>query len=1340
MPLRQRLELDSSSYIQNLRRAEAGLERFSRRAKTAGGDAGKRFGDGARDAERAWGSSTGRIRTMLTGLGATIAAVFSVRAIAGFVRGMVDANSTVQQLQTSFTQLTKSSAEANRLLDEIKKRGDAIPVSFEDAAGSVRQLLAFGFDSGEVMNVFDVLMDAGASQGVKGLGTRMEQIARGIGQIQAKGKVATEELNQLREAGIDASGILARELGISGDVLADRIQKGALSAKEGVTALLQGLTTEFGGSAEAMANTFEGKLVRVQTSFEELKRVAGQEFFAAVEGQLGALDTALSDMARSDSFRDAIQDIGKALAELVRITAKALPILIDLAPALSMGAIAYAGTKALQILSSGWTKLTKEVGGFRGVIKTSVDEYTKQMALARAASTSPWGDQFISTGTWQQELSAIKKEVPHAAAAVDELSNKLLGSSDATDILAGANKRLGRRFYRFNDEIGEFVVTPLGRMRLAFRGVATRVKSVGKALNALVSTLGLYPLIIFAAVTAVSHLVMKFDVFSRSLSDTTQKILDQTTATDRLRQSLQRLSGTALAGAVFEAREGARKAGDTRRNAFSKLTPDQQRVIAGLNPEQLHQALQATQTLATTSKSSRVLGRLTPGGREWRNAQQTLETLGIRGSNVDQLATAVAARVSEKVAQSAVGASEHKATGDHLAMLEIARAALTDLETTNRGLTGAALEANQRKITARRAEIARLEEQYAAESLLPSTNTPTTPTTNTRNSDAERAQREREARIERNRELLDRMRSEARIEAAPEGLREVVSEIVQAEQALEELREGRDQVIADLGGDAATVLSEREGQLTAQIERLQEKLRTLSPAEVMEPMSASQLVDVFGDPAAMLSEASAAVETYKARMVDLQLQLERGAITQDEFNEAATQAGADADAALSRLLDRMEALGLLTPEVKAQILDLFQAIETVGEKADEKWSKVASRFNDVVQAGDNLARILDAIGASGLGGLVTDLTDIAAEFERVASARQALKDGTGSKLGVAGAQLGMVGAAAGLFAGVVSAIQARKAADRAFREAIEKQVKATQANTDALLRNGQVGTSVSRASLDAVGAYLDSSPSSHRAGRGDLQALLDQLSADGADVSDIQTLLDQNPRSIAAAQAALREWFLSLNTTLGTYTDDVGGALSYFADAVRLSGLEGADALDVLIQRLLSADEDLGDLSGVLGQLGGIDPTTAEGQRAIQEIISGVFDSVAAGTFDFGSLTPDELREVLDQFLGLQGGAGSVSQGINAVSQITEVQGNQLLGYQQEILRTGQAQLSALQGLLYAATGAGNTPTVPRPRTDSGALTVDVTVNAASDTESIVRAAAGAVRKEVTRSRTRRRL
>lgn len=210
-----------------------------------------------------------------------------------------------EQTQIQFETLLRSAEQGRMMIAEIKKLAVETPFEFPQLAQAGRQLLAYKFAAQDVPQILRTIVDAAS---LTGGAQNIEAITRALGQIQARGKAAAQDLNQLSEVGINAFDMLAKAAGIAETEMRDLISKGVVDGTEAVRAILLGLEKDFGGGAEKLSKTFLGRLSTLLDAIKEQAKELGNAILEAFD-----LKTVVLDMT------SAVETFGHFMVEVVRV-------------------------------------------------------------------------------------------------------------------------------------------------------------------------------------------------------------------------------------------------------------------------------------------------------------------------------------------------------------------------------------------------------------------------------------------------------------------------------------------------------------------------------------------------------------------------------------------------------------------------------------------------------------------------------------------------------------------------------------------------------------------------------------------------------------------------------------------------------------------------------------------------------------------------------------------------------------------------------------------------------------------------------------------------------------
>lgn len=196
-------------------------------------------------------------------------------AAAGIAVGLgkaVSAAGRVQQVEIGFKTMLGSAEAARAKVEELQKFAAGSPFDFEQTAKGAQQMLAMGISADKLIPTMEALGNAVAASG--GGTEEFLGAARALGQIQTKGKLSQEELNQFAERGIPAMQILKDELGLSAKQL-QNIGAAGIPAEKAVDALVRGFNKRFAGGMEEQSKSLFGAFSNLTDSVNQLLAAIG---------------------------------------------------------------------------------------------------------------------------------------------------------------------------------------------------------------------------------------------------------------------------------------------------------------------------------------------------------------------------------------------------------------------------------------------------------------------------------------------------------------------------------------------------------------------------------------------------------------------------------------------------------------------------------------------------------------------------------------------------------------------------------------------------------------------------------------------------------------------------------------------------------------------------------------------------------------------------------------------------------------------------------------------------------------------------------------------------------
>lgn len=193
-------------------------------------------------------SSITGIPGMLAGVGAALG-----------TKAVFDYSKNLDQARINWEVLMGSAEKGQEMLSRIQKFAKETPFDFNSTQKFAQQLKIAGLNGDQLFKTMQVIGDS-----AQGNVEKAEGIATAYQQMSAKGKIQTEEMNQLIERGIPAWDMLAKSTGKSKAELMDMAREGKLLSNEYLPKLVDQMDKTFGGGMQKQAQTFNGQLDQLE--------------------------------------------------------------------------------------------------------------------------------------------------------------------------------------------------------------------------------------------------------------------------------------------------------------------------------------------------------------------------------------------------------------------------------------------------------------------------------------------------------------------------------------------------------------------------------------------------------------------------------------------------------------------------------------------------------------------------------------------------------------------------------------------------------------------------------------------------------------------------------------------------------------------------------------------------------------------------------------------------------------------------------------------------------------------------------------------------------------------
>ena len=254
------------------------------------------------------------LQNMLFSIKGLVAAITAGFAAQQLILNPINLADSYSSAKIGFSTLLGGS-RGQQMMDELDQFAKMTPFKTSGVIENAQKMMAMGWDPEKIIEDMETIGNAAAATGKMDQG--LESIVRALSQIKTKGKLSTEELNQLAEAGIAAKAMLAEGLGYgTGDsgiakMTAD-LEEGLIASDVAIEALLAGMK-KYDGMMDSMANeTVEGLKSQIADAFEiSVVRKWGQGLQDGAKRGFGTVVQLLNESeAALDEFGDTLYDVG----------------------------------------------------------------------------------------------------------------------------------------------------------------------------------------------------------------------------------------------------------------------------------------------------------------------------------------------------------------------------------------------------------------------------------------------------------------------------------------------------------------------------------------------------------------------------------------------------------------------------------------------------------------------------------------------------------------------------------------------------------------------------------------------------------------------------------------------------------------------------------------------------------------------------------------------------------------------------------------------------------------------------------------------------------------------
>ena len=236
----------------------------------------------------------------------------AAEAVVGFVSETLQVGGAARSAESALTTILGSAEEAQSVLQDLSNFAATTPFDLPGIRSAGQQLLAFGFNTNELIPTLEAIGNVAA-----GVNVPFDELAEIYGKARVQGRLFAEDINQLTGRGVPIIAEFAAQFGVAESEVRELVESGQIGFAELEQAFVS-LTGE-GGKFFDLLGTQSGTVVGQISNLGDTVTQFQEQLFKAFEPALGAglqtLTATLEETANSSEALDILSAAGDRLAE-----------------------------------------------------------------------------------------------------------------------------------------------------------------------------------------------------------------------------------------------------------------------------------------------------------------------------------------------------------------------------------------------------------------------------------------------------------------------------------------------------------------------------------------------------------------------------------------------------------------------------------------------------------------------------------------------------------------------------------------------------------------------------------------------------------------------------------------------------------------------------------------------------------------------------------------------------------------------------------------------------------------------------------------------------------------
>lgn len=255
-------------------------------------------------------SAMGKLDGRLSTMGKAIGGYFAFSAIKDFGSQIIDSLKNYESFSASLRTLMYGDKETAKALEnQLVTLASKTPFSLVDVQQGTKQLLAYGFQAGQITNTLTKLGDISS-----GVGAPLTDIVYLYGTLKTQGRAYTKDIMQFTARGIPIIKELAKQFGVTEDKVQGLVEAGKVGFPQ-IERAFTDMTRQGGqffGMMSEQSKTVGGQLSNLGDAWEQLKVNIGKSQTGIINSTISWANNMVSNFNRAIS---ALNDIEQAFTK-----------------------------------------------------------------------------------------------------------------------------------------------------------------------------------------------------------------------------------------------------------------------------------------------------------------------------------------------------------------------------------------------------------------------------------------------------------------------------------------------------------------------------------------------------------------------------------------------------------------------------------------------------------------------------------------------------------------------------------------------------------------------------------------------------------------------------------------------------------------------------------------------------------------------------------------------------------------------------------------------------------------------------------------------------------------